>query len=188
MYGIPGLPTDDLYQKAPGNKVIGTLIKFTVITVSNAAWAKQLDTTQIVVMCVGGGGNGGPGGTGATGVGQGGFGGSSGGRTMATIPATSTTYSAVVGGVTGSTSFGGLATAAGGINGNAGTSDLTAISWQTASCGSGDGSGQGGTANVVGGNATSYGGGGGGGGGSSSATQYAGGNGFAGVIYVWEYA
>ena len=66
MYGIPGIPTDNLLQKASGSNIIGTLLRYSFITTSNSAWAKQADTTCIVVCGAGGGGGGGGGSRGGT--------------------------------------------------------------------------------------------------------------------------
>lgn len=173
----------------------GTLIAFTKITATNAAWAPNANTKKMVVMCAGGGGGGG--GCGSTaksspggGAGAIGFAVSTSvsGTYAATIGAGGTGSSAASGTQGGSSSFIGTGlstTSAGGLGGailNISSSTGTGINGE-----SGIGVGGAGGADADGSAATPNSAAGGGGGGSVSGYK-AGGSGGSGVIYVWEYA
>jgi hypothetical protein len=94
------------------------LVKFSVITASNASWPRQADTTRIIVQCIAGGGGGGSGGTGdGTYAGAGGGGGGFGGTAIAVIDNPDSTLNAVVGAGNGNSSFGGVAIAYAGKSG-----------------------------------------------------------------------
>ena len=173
--------------------VTGELIKFSVITATNASWAKQLMTSSIVATAIGGGGGGGMGNSGPGGGGIGGAGGLLATGTMTgLVLGTATVFAATIGAggngggsptAGGSSSLAGIVTAAGGGAG------ATGASFGAGGPG-GQGGGNGGGAACIAsasGNAAAAntGGGGGGGGGNGSANGGAGGS---GVIFVWEYA
>lgn len=178
---------------ASGN--FGTLLAFTRITSTNAAWSPNASTKKMVVLVVGGGGPGGAGGAGLSGTayGEGGGGGSGGRKEWGVSTSVSGTYAATVGGSATASSFIGTGlsvTAPAGSTGAAGISQFSTIAATRGKNGGGDGGGAGGNVETAGTNGTANTGGGGGGGGGSAltGTSPAGGSGGSGIIYVWEYA
>jgi len=179
---------DQVYIKKP----IGSRILHTIITATNAAWAPNPATKFLICECVGGGGAG----ASSTVAADWKAGGGAGGRVWGFASTIAASYNAVVGaggtGVSaangnpgGATSFGALATAAGGLAGRTRFS-ATAVTLN------GDGEscvGLGGLG-VLNGAANSAAANTGAGGGATSkqtVTDYAGGNGGSGVIFVWEF-
>ena len=181
--------------------VSGTLVKFTAITATDAAWAKQSTTTALVTCAVGGGGAGGGavgdsvnynmGGGGNAGTVVWGFVASGASATYAaTIGAGGAGVSNADGNAGGTTSFGAVASAVGGLGGkkNASSSPTVALSSFNGEANKGIG-GAGTTADANGGAAAANSGAGGGGGGSpAAASNRSGGSGGSGIIYVWEFS
>jgi hypothetical protein len=165
-----------------------SLLKYTVITATNATWAKQAGTTAIEVLCVGGGGAGDS--TGATGN-SGGEGGQAGCQVRGYLDTGLTsTFVATVGAASAgngnTTSFTTstpttIASAAGGL---AGSSEFTSSVNEGQNGQSSVGRGGAGGSNTDGSAAAANSGAGGGGAGGATNT---GGNGGSGIIYVWEY-
>lgn len=170
------------------------LLKYTVITATNASWAKQAGTTAIEVLCVGGGGAGRDvsGGFGAEEIGEGGQAGCQ-VRGYLDTGLTSTfvaTIGAASSGNGNTTSFTTstpttIASAAGGLAGTMVIMPELVASIQGGVGQSCIGRGGAGGSNAAGSAAAAN--SGAGGGGASGASTYNGGNGGSGIIYVWEY-
>ncbi|MEW6314122.1 MAG: hypothetical protein AB1513_08810 [Pseudomonadota bacterium] len=158
-----------------GKSAQGGLLRFSIITASDPAWPKLLDTTKLIVKCVGPGGPGGSGYT-ASGAGAAGGGGGGGGggevKTGVVLSGAQSTYAVVIGASGGSTSFGSVVTAQSGAPGSAGTAN--------GGGGGGVGSG-GGSSGSVGGARVNSGYGGTGGAGAPGYAGYGGGGGGAGA-------
>lgn len=172
----------------------GRLIKFTTITATNAEWAKQAATTQIIACCISAGSGGGN--AGAATAGYAGLQGQQGNIAWGSLASGLTsTFVATIGAGGGSGANGGatsfktstpttIASAIGAVGGRAGV-------WGTSMTGQ-DGApllGPGGVGTSLnGGSAAANSAAGGASGRGNGSAAGTGGSGGSGIIYVWEFA
>ena len=173
----------------------GSLLGFTIITASNAAWAPRA-ATKTIIVCAGGGGGGGAGGNSTTS----GFGGKMGATANGISVSVSGTYGITIGG-------GGAGGSSSTTSGSAGSASSFTGSGISISAGGGPGgltglkaaggdygdtglNGIGGAPGVTTTNGQPAGANTGAGGGSSadSTAGYLGGAGGSGFVFIWEYA
>ena len=190
-------PIPSLNGVAAANMFSGKLVKFSIITASNASWAKQPETNRILVLLCGGGGGGG--GVPAS-AGFGGLPGQAGEFVFAYTESPSATYNVTIGaggaggigntssgGNGGTTSFGALASAAGGAGHWWATQSTIggAAEWFDGERGIGKGGLGKNNANALSAGSNSC--AGGGATHTNTTTAYNGGAGGSGVAFVWEY-